>query len=76
MQYALPEIGKTYVSSVDPSLVFFVEDFHPAEFDPDDGVCYGFVVNCCRPGDQDDQFALGHSFTAADWVLYAFVECA
>ncbi|OGT05244.1 MAG: hypothetical protein A2Z65_13575 [Gallionellales bacterium RIFCSPLOWO2_02_58_13] len=74
MQTTPPEVGKTYVSSKNPKIVVYVEDFIPGGIDENDGEHYGFLVECCAPCDKGDMNSMsGWSLAESDWNFYGFV---
>jgi hypothetical protein len=72
----LPEVGKTYISEIDPTFRIFVTEVTPPELDPLDKVMSGFFVECCPPGEQDDMQAMGYEFMQDEWEAHRFIPLA
>src|SRR3990172_144863 len=70
-----PEAGKTYTSSIDPSLTVSIISVLPSEIDPLDNVETGFFVECSHPGDENDMQAIGYDFTRDEWEAHQFIPC-
>lgn len=67
-----PEVGKTYVSQIDPTERLYVEAVHHVEADEEDGTEAGFFVEGCLPSDRDIPGGNGIEFTGEEWAEYRF----
>jgi hypothetical protein len=71
MPIEIPQVGKTYVSRTDPSLVIYVVDVVVP--DPNDVAGTPFIVEGCDPAYQDDtDNADGIELTAEIWKKHGF----
>lgn len=70
----LPEVGKTYVSQIDPTLSIYVEEIMTVQKDEFGDA--GFWVSCCHPEDKDKKDAPGYEFVDDEWASFHFVQAA
>ena len=73
MQIKPPQIGQTYISSINPKLVVYVVDVIEAD-ESDHG---DFIVEGCDPAYKDDTMnADGYDISADIWVKNKFTLVA
>jgi len=66
-----PQVGRTYVSRIDPSLLVYVVDVVIPELNEDIGTT--FIVEGCDPVYKDDtENADGFELTAETWKKHDF----
>ena len=71
MALETPQIGSTYVSRTDPSLIVYVVDVVIPELNEDIGTT--FIVEGCDPAYKDDtENADGFELTAEVWKKHDF----
>ena len=72
MRTSPPQLGRTYISSFDPSLSIYVVDVHVFENSKDANTA--FIVEGCDPAYKDDsRNAYGYDFSAEVWVKHNFI---
>ena len=72
MAIELPQIGQTYVSNTDPSLIVYVVDVVTAA-DVNEDLGTPFIVEGCDPAYKDDiDNADGFELTAEVWKKHDF----
>lgn len=71
MQSNPPQIGQTYISRTDPTLIVYVVDVNVSKSGEDSNA--GFFVEGCDPAYKDDTMnAYGYDFDADNWVKHDF----
>lgn len=71
METRPPQIGQTYVSRTDPTLIVYVVDVNV--FEAGEGADAGFFVEGCDPAYKDDTTnAYGYDFDADNWLKHDF----
>ncbi|MDH4275044.1 MAG: hypothetical protein OEW08_08400 [Gammaproteobacteria bacterium] len=65
-----PEVGKTYISGIDPNILIYVESAETIDADGDDPAT--FFVEGCAPSDKDDMSGIGYEFTEEEWTAHRF----
>lgn len=74
MQITAPQVGKTYVSRIDPTLTLYVEDVLVVQQDEfGEG---GFVATGCSPADKGNPEALCYELLSDEWAEFHFVQVA
>lgn len=72
MQNKLPEVGKIYVSKVDPTFKIYVERVDLIEADGDDPE--SFCVEGCDPKDINNPAGDGIEIYGDEWLEYDLVH--
>lgn len=69
--FHLPEIGKIYISEVDPTLKIFVQCVQRISDVPN-----GFFVQGCDPKDVDNENAAEYEFFEDEWASFRFTRAS
>lgn len=73
MQSTIPEVGKVYVSRINPSIYIYVESVTSVDEDEDAGTdACSFLVEGSDPSARNDTTAMGYEFTSPEWDAHGF----